>query len=296
MAVLVVDPLEVVEVADQDAQRMRTVAPRPVADLGDPLGERRAVEQAGERIDHGAAPVLAVGLHDGAGEQHRADDQRDGEDQRRRVVGDRRGIEGNGGGDQQDAEVEAAEDRPAVLEAAGERHGGQREPVDRRAALGSGECDADRDHQRRDRPAGGDPNAGTGALGKAAVDDRKAHGCEQQRHQPPPAEPGARGQQAETEDREGGLPVGGEAGLHVEQPLTPQLIAEFLSVRVLSLCHPFPGSDSRSRALHWTRSLQTGTSASCARSLNRSGAAPLGRGPAAVPSAALSARLAAGPA
>ncbi len=82
MPELVVDPLEVVEVAEQ--QRVREallLAGRLAVELGEALLERVAVEEAGERVERRAAPVGAVGLDQGAGEDHRAEDQGDGRDQ-----------------------------------------------------------------------------------------------------------------------------------------------------------------------------------------------------------------------
>ena len=76
---LVVDPLEVVEVAEQQRVReaLLLVGGLPV-ELGEALLERVAVEEAGERVERRAAPVGAVGLDQGAGEDHRAEDQRHG--------------------------------------------------------------------------------------------------------------------------------------------------------------------------------------------------------------------------
>ena len=59
VAVLVVDPLEAVEVEQHDGHRAAGQA-RLLLDLGDARLERRAVEQAGERVEHGPVAVLEL--------------------------------------------------------------------------------------------------------------------------------------------------------------------------------------------------------------------------------------------
>ena len=74
---LVVDALEVVEVAEQEGVREALAGVAGLAvELGEPLLERVAVEEAGQRVEGGAAAMGAVGLDQGAGEDHGADDQR----------------------------------------------------------------------------------------------------------------------------------------------------------------------------------------------------------------------------
>ena len=64
-----------------------------VLQLGQALGERGAVEQAGERVDLGFAAVLALGLHGGAGEDRHRDHGDEREDQHLRPVEHRGGVQ-----------------------------------------------------------------------------------------------------------------------------------------------------------------------------------------------------------
>ena len=82
VAELVVDALEVVEIAEQQGMRLPLcLAARLAVELGEALLQRVAVEEAGQRVEGRAAPVGAVGLDQGAGEDHGAEDQGDGGDQ-----------------------------------------------------------------------------------------------------------------------------------------------------------------------------------------------------------------------
>ena len=63
VAELVVDPLEVVEVAEQQRVREALLGVAGLAvELAEALLERVAVEEAGQRVERGAAAVGAVGL------------------------------------------------------------------------------------------------------------------------------------------------------------------------------------------------------------------------------------------
>ena len=82
MAEPVVDALEVVEVAEQQGVGDARLAAGVAVEFGQALLQRVAVEEAGERIDGRAVPMGAVGLDQRAGEDHRADHERQGGDDR----------------------------------------------------------------------------------------------------------------------------------------------------------------------------------------------------------------------
>ena len=101
----VVDPLEVVEVAEQHRVREALAGVAgPAVELAQALLQGVAVEEAGQRVEGRAAAVGAVGLDQGAGEDHGAEDQRHRGDQGLAVlkrggrVGRRRRWRGRAGG------------------------------------------------------------------------------------------------------------------------------------------------------------------------------------------------------
>ena len=145
----VVDALEVVEVDEDDRDRLR---------FGDrvrePLAEQRAVGQAGQRVvpgvmtQYGLAAAQPAGqlAHERAGRQQRGHGQQPLREQRRRVAADQRQRAGVGdadpGGLQRDLataeEADRVQGRPQVVEG-----------VD--AAGVAGGHERDRDHQRVER-------------------------------------------------------------------------------------------------------------------------------------------------
>ena len=85
MAVLVVDRLEVVDVAQQQAHRLAGQA-RLMAELGEARDQRVAVEQAGQRIDDRLVAMVQLGGLKRPDDRDDADEQRERGDQRGGVV------------------------------------------------------------------------------------------------------------------------------------------------------------------------------------------------------------------
>ncbi|HEY0391893.1 MAG TPA: hypothetical protein VGC63_09310 [Solirubrobacterales bacterium] len=93
-----------IEVTEQKGMRKPALLAAGLAvELGQTLLERIAVEEARERVKGRAAPVGAIGLDQRAGEDHGAEDQGDGGDQRLTVSRGAGGVDGDGA-DQEDRE------------------------------------------------------------------------------------------------------------------------------------------------------------------------------------------------
>ena len=176
VAELVVDPLEVVEVAEEEGvgEALAGIAGLAV-ELGQPLLERVAVEEAGERVEGRAAAVGAVGLDQGAGEDHGAEDQGGG---RRSAAG---AVPGGAAGRAGPPRRGTARSRRRCRETI--PRGSKRKPrvtagranqTSDRAGGAAGDEDRGGEQHRQRRPGAGDPDRRTGAAAHEAVGDREA--------------------------------------------------------------------------------------------------------------------------
>ncbi len=227
MAELVVDPLEVVEIAEQQRVReaLLEAAGLPVQ-LGQALLERVAVEEAGQRVEGRATPVGAIGLDQRPGEDHGAGDQRRGGDQGLAVFERGARIGQDRAGDEQRGDEEGAEDHAAGLEAEAEGDRWQREPDQDGAGRLAGDEHGGGEQDRQRRPGAGDPDRRMGAVTHEAVGDEEAGEAEAERNDPPPADLRAAEGEGDGEDREAGGAVGTDPQLHVEQALTAGLVVD----------------------------------------------------------------------
>jgi hypothetical protein len=132
MAVVVVDELEGVDVAGDEADR-GAVQPRLLLELGDPRLERGPVEQPGQRVEHRRVAMLDL-----AADQRRAGGgdgnlQRQRHDQRHRVVGQAALIDGQRDGDRCQAGQRREYEDDVAAEPARRHRRGNHQPWQERA-------------------------------------------------------------------------------------------------------------------------------------------------------------------
>jgi hypothetical protein len=108
----VVDRLEVVEVADDDADGLAGQLGL-LRQLEYACAERLAVEHAGQLVDDGVAAVLDVRAHEWGGEHGNTQQQRHGRDHKHRVVDDLLRVDAEGDGKEDEDVDDHADDNAA---------------------------------------------------------------------------------------------------------------------------------------------------------------------------------------
>jgi hypothetical protein len=223
----VVDPLEVVQVAHDQADGLATY-PGLLFELLHSGREGLSVEHPGKRIDHGGTAVVKIRAHQG--------DREDGdrEDQHRRgrdgggIIEHGARVHPEGGGEQQREGDRNADHHPAHREARGQGDDRDREPGDCRAVGTAAEHDADCDHHLGACP--GREHHVLGALrahrvGVREPEEAQCNGhANQRRDENQGPDEGRRGQQRDHDHGHRRHSHRPQVVLHVEQPLAVEIV------------------------------------------------------------------------
>jgi len=224
MAARVVDHLEVVEVSDDDADRL-TGQLGLLRELDHARAERLAVEHAGQLVDHSVAAVLDVRAHERRGEHRYAQKKGDRRDQQHRIVDDCVRVDSKRHGHEDRDVDDHARDYAAHGESRAQRDDGNRQPRQRRDVRTAAQGHGPPDHKTTAHPRAEHQQLGSRDLRHQLVRKAEADRRGDDEDGRPPPEPWAHRNERERDDREGALPDGPHALLHVEHAFAVEVVA-----------------------------------------------------------------------
>jgi len=244
MALGVVDVLEAVEVAEDHADRL-TGDRGLLRELVDPVRKGLAIEHPCERVDHGLAAMLHVGLHQGGREHRGREDQGEGGHDQGGVVEYGAGVRHEGDGHQQGDRDRHPDDHASQREAGAQGDHGNGKPGEGRDRRPARERHRAGDHHLRAHP--GAEHQVLGSLGalELRIGRQEEPGGPRQRNQRPPADPRGSGDQGEGENAHRQPAHGLDALLHIDEALAVEVVSTEPGTRHASKIGPILYTNQR---------------------------------------------------